>query len=643
MMRKLLFFLLALGGYWAAKAQPENIAGLEAQLVRSSDPAESIRLLEQLTDAVLPADLKRAETYAAQALRLAGQSRSELVDATAFLIAGKTFVQLTKLDSANLFLDWALAGFERLNEPNKAAEALYWKGYIAANSREFSAASRYYFRAIENWQQSGQQKEIALAYSALSDMFSMQDAYNKAIEYAQEAISILEALGETALLAAAFDELSYSHVMNGNYDIAYEYAEKALLTYEKAGADEITIARALNSRGNALKFLDRYGEAIADYERSKKICEKHGVVRGVVAGTANIGHTLLMQKKYAEALPYIMQAIEMMTQAGDVRNLAENYMHASDIHAGLGDFEKANSYAWLYAREKERQHQEKEEQLQEGLAEKYQAGQRAATIVLQEQRIQQQTLVQQLMFGLAGLLALTLIIGWRNYRIKQRANRRLAEANGLLDAKNLENELLLKEIHHRVKNNLQTISSLLSLQSESIQDQSAWDAVQESKNRVNSMALLHQKLYQGENLAAIEMRDYFETIGKTIIESFGEKAENVSLQVEMPELELDVDTAVPIGLITNELVTNSLKYAFPGRVKGKISINLRADEDDILKLHISDNGRGNADEQAPQDGGGFGTLLVQLLTAQLGGQLEKSTEAGTAITIRFPKQEKSAA
>lgn len=94
-------------------------------MARSSDPEEAIRLLEQLTDAVLTADLKRAETYAAQALRLAGENESELVDATAFLIAGKTFVQLTKFDSANLFLDRALAGFERLNEPERAAEALY--------------------------------------------------------------------------------------------------------------------------------------------------------------------------------------------------------------------------------------------------------------------------------------------------------------------------------------------------------------------------------------------------------------------------------------------------------------------------------------------------------------------------------------
>ncbi|MEZ4930855.1 MAG: sensor histidine kinase [Saprospiraceae bacterium] len=209
-------------------------------------------------------------------------------------------------------------------------------------------------------------------------------------------------------------------------------------------------------------------------------------------------------------------------------------------------------------------------------------------------------------------------------------------------AKNQENELLLKEIHHRVKNNLQTISSLLSLQSESITDKSALDAVQESKNRVASMALIHQKLYQGENLAAIEMRDYFETIGKAIKDSFGEKAENVSLEVNMPEIELDVDTAIPIGLITNELITNSLKHAFPDRHDGKISITLNQEKNGLFTLQIADNGHSENGSETKKEKG-FGTLLVQLLTAQLGGKLEKSNESGTATMIQFYRQEKSAA
>ena len=235
-----------------------------------------------------------------------------------------------------------------------------------------------------------------------------------------------------------------------------------------------------------------------------------------------------------------------------------------------------------------------------------------------------------------ALLATLLFALFYNFRKNKKITAQL-------EIKNKENELLLKEIHHRVKNNLQTISSLLSLQSESISDKSAFDAIQESKNRVTSMALLHQKLYQGKNLAAIEMRDYFETIGKAIIDSFGEKAENVSLEIDMSEIELDVDTAVPIGLITNELITNSIKHAFPNKRKGQIIITLTQEKNGLLKLNITDDGQATTNESVAPKEKGFGTLLIQLLTTQLGGKLEKSTQAGTSTIIQFPQQEKSVA
>ncbi len=201
-------------------------------------------------------------------------------------------------------------------------------------------------------------------------------------------------------------------------------------------------------------------------------------------------------------------------------------------------------------------------------------------------------------------------------RIK-RAAIELEKTNGLLEIQNAKNEVLLKEIHHRVKNNLQTISSLLSLQSKTIEDQGALDAVQESQNRVTSMALIHQKLYQGENLAAIEMRDYFETIGREILNSFGEKANGVTLDINMSEIELDVDTAIPIGLITNELITISLKYAFNQKGNGKISITMNKDENNLIQLRIADNGT-NQSAGMSEGGSDFGTIVSQFTDDTIG-------------------------
>ena len=200
--------------------------------------------------------------------------------------------------------------------------------------------------------------------------------------------------------------------------------------------------------------------------------------------------------------------------------------------------------------------------------------------------------------------------------------------------------MLLKEIHHRVKNNLEVVSSLLALQSAQIDDPSVQSAMLASQNRVHSMGIIHQKLYQGENLAAIEMRDYFINLSENILDSFNAEG-HIKVDCDMPKLVLDVDTAVSIGLITNELLTNSLKYAFNEKENGEIKISLtEQDTPDNTEgeylLKISDDGIGKpVDEKAK--GTGFGTQLVNLLTKQLDGKLTYEINNGTIVTLIFKK------
>lgn len=216
----------------------------------------------------------------------------------------------------------------------------------------------------------------------------------------------------------------------------------------------------------------------------------------------------------------------------------------------------------------------------------------------------------------------------------------LTAAQVQLSAKNAENELLLKEIHHRVKNNLEVVSSLLALQSAQIDDPSVQDAMQASQNRVQSMGIIHQKLYQGEHLAAIEMRDYFINLSESILDSFNADG-RIKVECDMPKLVLDVDTAVSIGLITNELLTNSLKYAFNNKENCKIKISLTEDQNELntegsLLLKISDNGIGKSMGSKPK-GTGFGTQLIILLTKQLDGQLNYEINNGTIVSLTFKK------
>ncbi len=237
-----------------------------------------------------------------------------------------------------------------------------------------------------------------------------------------------------------------------------------------------------------------------------------------------------------------------------------------------------------------------------------------------------------------GVLLLGLL--YRNYRLKQRSNQKLKELNGelghkneLLDKRNAENELLLKEIHHRVKNNLELVKSLIALQSAQIEDSATKDAMIASQNRVQSMGIIHQKLYQGTNLGSIEMRDYFINLSEGILDTFNAE-EKVKIECVMDNLELDVDTAVPIGLIVNELLTNALKYAFPENEQGTIHISLEKTTDNYLKLRVNDNGVGKVVGIAPK-GTGFGTQLVQLLTQQLNGKMSERRDKGTHVEFDF--------
>ncbi|RRB07659.1 histidine kinase dimerization/phosphoacceptor domain -containing protein [Larkinella rosea] len=199
--------------------------------------------------------------------------------------------------------------------------------------------------------------------------------------------------------------------------------------------------------------------------------------------------------------------------------------------------------------------------------------------------------------------------------------------------KNAQNELLLKEIHHRVKNNLGVVSGLLALQSAKVTDPNVLEAIQASQSRVQSMGIIHQKLYQGKQLGAIEMRDYFNNLSESILHSF-DATDRITIDCSMPELVLDIDTAVSVGLLTNELLTNSLKYAFVGRDSGTIRLSLTRTDNGSLLLQVADNGIGKPPAKAVKETG-FGTQLVDLLTRQLDGILTYENQNGTLVTLHF--------
>ena len=196
-----------------------------------------------------------------------------------------------------------------------------------------------------------------------------------------------------------------------------------------------------------------------------------------------------------------------------------------------------------------------------------------------------------------------------------------------------EKEVLLKEIHHRVKNNLQIVSSLFYLQSEYVKDKQSLEILKESRNRVRSMALIHEQLYQSEDLSKINLNRYLHNLTTNLFTSYGVHRDTIDLKIDMEDIYLGIDTAIPCGLIVNELVSNALKHAFPSGRKGEISLEARLYEDGGLKFIVGDNGIGFPPESDFLEMESLGLRLVKTLSTQLEGEIKLDRNGGTVFTV----------
>ncbi len=200
--------------------------------------------------------------------------------------------------------------------------------------------------------------------------------------------------------------------------------------------------------------------------------------------------------------------------------------------------------------------------------------------------------------------------------------------------------MLLKEIHHRVKNNLRIIQSMLNLQMPYINDPQALELFKESRNRIYSMALIHEKLYQSESLAQIDIREYVQSLTSNLFLSYGVSDRVITPRIYVEDVPLDIDTLVPCALIINELVSNSLKHAFPASstrsaATGEIRIDLRRDIGNRLRLAVSDDGVGLPEGLSIEKSRSLGLQLVSVLVRQLKGVVALHSRAPTEFVISF--------
>ncbi|SKB62232.1 Two-component sensor histidine kinase, contains HisKA and HATPase domains [Salegentibacter holothuriorum] len=511
------------------------------------------------------------------------------------------------------------------------------------------------------------EEDLAFLNTQLGYIYERRGQLAKAADFALKSLSLGDKLNDKKAKGIAYSDLSNLLWKQGKYEEGLEYGLKSLLFFEERNIIDLDYDFTLYVVGNNYLRLKQYEKAKQYYERSIEIGERYGFYNNLsdvyislvdlyayrnqfskaeAAGKNAIKYAYLLDNAFMLMRSYLAVG-ELQSQNGEHLAAIENIQKSIAVatpNFGDGFFlSKAyNSLGNAYAENEQYQEAyraftqydslnkivftaEADQRISQ-LQTEFNVAQKENTIKLQKTKLLQQQTNQNFI----GLIAVFLFLILTVLFISFNNNRR---KNILLRKKNDEKEFLLKEIHHRVKNNLEVVSSLLALQTAQIKDPKVASAMKESQNRVYSMSIIHKRLYQSEYLSSIEMKDYFINLGNHILDSFGEKT-RIKIIYKMPELHLDVDTAVPLGLIVNELLTNSLKYAFPNKRMGEIIINLEKKSAYEIELLVKDNGIGQT-EGEPVKGTGFGKKLIDLLNRQLDGTMQVIYTCGTQYLFNF--------
>jgi two-component sensor histidine kinase len=586
------------------------------------------------THSVSVKDSTALEINSRSAIQFSKQLNNQNTLAKAYRYLALYHKEYSKLDSAVFYYKQAKDIYRTLNDVQSLADTYLEIKAIYTIKTDYNQAKSYVFKALKLYESLDNKKGIAQCYAHIGDLLYYENNYNEAVQHCDRAISIQKQINAKEDLALSYRFKANNQLFTGfNLNDALVSINASIDIYNELGETGAPYIASVNWRGNIYKYMERYDDAIADYQANYENSKTMGLEQYLIPSLANIGHVYLMQGKYSEALPYNLKAIDLMKKTGRTRGLWENYMHVSEIYESIGNHAKALYYHQLYVSELESFKDNIILSLENKTQTEYEVGQKNAKILFQNEIISQQKRTKILYIILTGLLVIILFGVVYNFRKNQKRNLQLEALNSKLDTKNQQNELLLKEIHHRVKNNLELVKSLIALQSAQLEDSPTKDAMIASQNRVQSMGIIHQKLYQGENLGNIDMKDYFLNLSDGILDTFNAE-DKVKIECAMDQLELDVDTAVPIGLIVNELLTNALKYAFPKDSNGKIEISLAQSNSETLILKVADNGIGKTIGANPK-GTGFGSQLIKLLTQQLNGSMEEKHDNGTSVSFKF--------
>lgn len=547
---------------------------------------------------------------------------------------------LDNTDTAILFLNHALEELKTLNDSTLLGQTYTYMGFMEQKESHYQVGLDWYLKSVQVKEAVGHKGHLAFSYNLIGQIYKYQGLYEKSLVYHQMA---QQNWFENSPKPKVLNMLNMAELyteMGKPEEGLKRLRETLQASLNQKGHPHLVVIHS--AFGKAYLRIGNTDSALVHYQQVLKLVSPKRWKR-VCRGNMGLAKVYAAMGQHEQALPYALKVLETAKKYELIK--LENGIHGTlqTIYGGLKRYKLAwyhlQQHALLSDSIKSVESQTKVVEI-ERLFDQEKNEHQIALLELnkvanQEKLAQEKQLRQSMLFFLAFLLMVTGIIAWLWYKVRG--------SNAMLQAALEQRNILYREMHHRIKNNLQLISTLLFLQSKNLSKKSkkgpkamliAQDAIGQMKGRVRSMALVHQKLSFHEAGSWINAGAYLRELVQELLSSLGPDDSLEFLTVDVEDLILDLDTVLSVGLVVNETITNTLKHAFTIDQQGSMNVLFRKEGAQIV-LRIADNGKGLSKEELSVNNDSFGLGLIRSLAEKLEASMELMVENGTVLEIRI--------
>jgi two-component sensor histidine kinase/Flp pilus assembly protein TadD len=589
--------------------------------------------------------------------------------AMAYNNTGNVYYYESDFTKALSYYDSSLSIREHIHDKLGMAMSFNNMGAIYKNYGSYSRALDFYFKSLKIREELIDKQGQATCYNNIGEIYRLQEDYRKALKYNFMSIRINSEIDDKPAIATSYNNIGILFASKGYLLRAVDYFQKSIRIDSEIG-NQHGIVQGLNNLGNLytdlyarsdsflLSCIDSFvspksanllkqkslllDTAFSHHDKAFRLSKEIDDKTQEIYSLQGMGNVMQKRNDFQAAIGFFGKAASLSDTIGAAKELGDAAFHLYECYTREGKYKEA-----LMAFVQYKKAQDSVFSLSNRMAGvkyelDYTRDKKEALLKLESEKSEaldkaekdRQLFINYILLGSLFFVSVFSFFLFRDYKRKRSDNVQIRRQNAIIENALKEKEVLIKEIHHRVKNNLQVISSMLNLQSSKADPGEEHKALEGSKKRIDAMALIHELLYARNNFKEIEIKPYLEQLTKSIADGYHDSGKTIVLEIGCDPLSFSLDKAIPLGLLINEMLTNAFKYAFIQSESGIIEIELKQ-QGEKFRLRITDNGNGFPDDLENRKKRSMGMELIELLTEQLGGKLQVESGQGVGYVLIF--------